>query len=336
MLSVIIPVKNMEKYIEKAIKSIYNQKKVKHIEIIIVDFGSTDNTVKIVKKFQNNNQISIKVYENVGKDVVEARNFGLNIATCKYVSFIDADDWVDEEFFDLMIDKLEKESADIAICGFKYINEEDNKITYEQCFENETIKLDINNVNCFMNKVALGKINCEAWNKVYRKSFIDNSKIQFDNIYGVNGEDMLLNYLLYINFPKVVFEPQMLYYHLVRKNSLGKIKDINVSERLNYIIDKIGQYSKEKNIYNIIEESIAMQYLSFIIFQLTNTKLELKNKIKKYKDNIILKNNHKKYIKICIKSKYSNLKRRVISLLIYFKLDNIFILFLHFMQGGKK
>lgn len=327
MLSIVIPVKNMERYIKKAIKSIYSQKNVDKIEIIIVDFGSTDNTINIVKEFKSNVNITIILYENIGKDVVEARNFGLSVAKGEYISFIDADDWIDEKFYEIMLKNIKREKADIVICGFKNVNEIDNVINNKKTFENNAIQLNKTNINEFMTRVALGEINCEAWNKIYRKKFIDDAKVKFDNVLGVNGEDMLFNYFLYINLPKVSFGIEELYYHLIRQNSLGKIKEINISDRLNYIIKEIKRYSKEKEIYDFIKESIAMQYLSLIIFQLTNNKSNFTKKIKNYKENITLKEEHREYIKLCILSKYSNLKRKILALTIYMKLDIIFILF---------
>ena len=114
-VSVLIPVYNCEKYIERCIKSILNQN-YDNIEIVIINDGSTDNTQEIIDKlkFKNSNIVSVN-RENKG--ICETRNELLNIATGEYVMFVDADDWIDEGFIKTYVDNAE--GYDVVVGGFR-------------------------------------------------------------------------------------------------------------------------------------------------------------------------------------------------------------------------
>lgn len=321
-ISVIVPVKNMEKYIYKCVESILNQTE-KNLELIIVDFGSNDNTIKIIKGIGDSR---INLIQRELKDVAEARNLGLSIANGTYVSFIDADDWISREFYSNLIENMKKNSADIGICGYKNIEEESNKETSKKIFQSSVIQLKENNIGEFFLEAAIGEINCEAWNKIYSREFITKANVKFDSNQGINGEDMLFNYLLYMYFPTIVISDDTMYYHLLRKKSLGKIKSISVADRFKYIINTMSQFSKQNNLYNLIEEGIAMQYFSLLIFQILGSQLNFIEFMKEYRSNVIIKEQHRNYSRICFRSKYSNWKRKIYSMMVCIKMDLIFIL----------
>ena len=137
LLTVIIPVKNGESYIGRCIDSIINQS-LKGINIIVVDDGSTDETIQIVRNYTLlDDRIKIICHaQNRGTGV--ARNTGLALAKSKYVAFLDADDWMDTNSYNLMINSLEKTGAEIAICGVRNEHETLNSssIRYSYPFEN--------------------------------------------------------------------------------------------------------------------------------------------------------------------------------------------------------
>ena len=127
MLSVVIPAYNVEKYIERCITSVLKQK-LKDIEIIVIDDGSKDKTADICKKLsQDNKNIIFKRVENGGCSA--ARNLGISMAKGKYIAFLDSDDWVEEDMYLNMVKELEKNQADIVICGIKKIDENKNLLS---------------------------------------------------------------------------------------------------------------------------------------------------------------------------------------------------------------
>lgn len=128
-ISVLVPVYNAEKYIEKCIKSIINQT-YKDIEIVLIDDESKDNSLNIMKNLQKqDNRIKIVSIENKG--VADARNSAIENATGKLLTFVDSDDTIDEDYLEIMYNNLKKYDADIAVINCKNIIEETGAILHK-------------------------------------------------------------------------------------------------------------------------------------------------------------------------------------------------------------
>ena len=120
-VSVIIPVYNSEKYVEKCICSVMAQT-LPELEIIIINDGSIDESGKILRKLaQKDSRIILLDQENKG--VAAARNLGVEKATGKYLTFVDGDDYLQEDYIELMYNLAEKETLDMVICGLTYVDE---------------------------------------------------------------------------------------------------------------------------------------------------------------------------------------------------------------------
>ena len=118
LISVIIPVYDMEKYISQCLTSVINQS-YKNLEIIVVNDGSKDRSSEIAKEYaQKDKRVRVYDYENAGVSV--ARNRGLELAKGEYISFVDSDDWLHPEFYKILADALEANNADIANCSIIY------------------------------------------------------------------------------------------------------------------------------------------------------------------------------------------------------------------------
>lgn len=121
LISVIIPIYNKEKYLDNCLKSIINQS-YKEIEIILINDGSTDSSEEICKRYKSkDNRIKLISTENRG--AASARNTGIENAVGKYFSFIDADDYIENTFYETMLDLIKTHNAQIAECGFERITE---------------------------------------------------------------------------------------------------------------------------------------------------------------------------------------------------------------------
>lgn len=114
-VSVIIPVYNTEDYLKECIESLVNQT-LREIEILIVNDGSTDSSLEIMKEFKNKYPNIIKIFDKVNGGQASARNYALPFAQGEYLGFVDSDDWVDSTMYEEMYEKAEKEDADIVIC----------------------------------------------------------------------------------------------------------------------------------------------------------------------------------------------------------------------------
>ena len=126
ILSVIVPVYNVEKYISRCLDSLLNQS-YKNIEIIVVNDGSSDQSQKVIDTYHRNNPAKIKSYIKDNGGLSDARNYGLKWTQGKYVAFIDSDDWVDHSMFESMLSKAEQTQSDIIVCDMEYVYEDGSR-----------------------------------------------------------------------------------------------------------------------------------------------------------------------------------------------------------------
>ncbi len=208
LISVIIPCYNAEKTIVNCINSVLNQT-YKNLEIIIVNDGSTDKSLKIIKTIKDKR---IKIIDKKNEGSWKARIDGIKSASGDYITFIDSDDEYDKFFVEKSYQSLQNEKSDIAIVGYERIDSETKKVLAREMlsFKN-SIRLpeDIN---------MLPLINTSNWNKLYKKElFKEIDKIE------VNGricEDLMLNLIAYYHSSKISFVSEVLYSYYVNSNSI--------------------------------------------------------------------------------------------------------------------
>lgn len=208
LISVIVPIYNVEEYLDECIISIVNQT-YKNLEIILVDDGSPDNCSKICDNWAiKDNRIKV-IHKNNG-GLSDARNTGLDIATGDYVSFIDSDDWISNNFIEKLLNISKYEKADIVACSINNV------------YSNKVIKYQTKPIIGTSNNIY-PLIYCEntffsisACNKLYKKNCWNN--IRFP--YGKTCEDAFTTYLLVDKANKIVQIDEPLYYYRIRENSI--------------------------------------------------------------------------------------------------------------------
>lgn len=178
-ISVIIPLYNGEKYIKRCYESINNQDFDKEVEIIFVDDGSSDNSLKILNELKKNNP-KITVISQQNKNVGGARNTGLKIAKGKYVSFIDIDDFISSDFLSGLYNVIEKYHAQVAatsVIRYKMDGKEKPLLNYDE----ETAAED----NCDKAKLIYSNgTGYGVWNKIYKRDFLIKNNLYFrENVY---------------------------------------------------------------------------------------------------------------------------------------------------------
>lgn len=170
MISIIVPIYNVEKYLSRCIESILNQT-YKNIELILVDDGSPDNSPQICDHYANVDDRVCVIHQcNAGVSV--ARNAGLKIAKGQYIGFVDPDDWVAPEMYESMLDEIENVDTDLVICGYNYYDEEGNVDTKRlyQIRENEFLsQKDV--MSRFFDMPPT--IRHGVVNKLFKKSLLD-------------------------------------------------------------------------------------------------------------------------------------------------------------------
>lgn len=180
IVSIIVPIYNVEKYIKKCVESLLLQD-YPAIEIILVNDGSPDNCAEIINKLEENNT-EIKVIHKENGGVSSARNCGIEIAKGEYIMFVDGDDWVDSNYVSYFVDLIEKSKCDIGMNKYNYA------ITGTSSTENRYIV----SAEKAIEWIYLGDLFVAVWNKIYKSDLLKKNQIKFDNEIWY-GEGMLFN-----------------------------------------------------------------------------------------------------------------------------------------------
>ena len=172
LVSVIIPIYNASDYLQRCLVSILNQS-YKNIEIILINDGSTDNSVEICKKWEKDNN-NIIFIDSLNKGVSEARNKGLEISKGDYICFIDSDDYIDKNYIKILLQTALYENADIVECNYKRVLENGNLIEKKDLKEYcKTNTYDI--IHDFLYGLQFSNT---VWNKIFKKDILNNVKFK--------------------------------------------------------------------------------------------------------------------------------------------------------------
>lgn len=240
-VSIIVPVYNTEKFIERCLVSLVNQT-LRDIEIIIVNDGSTDNSVEIAKKFQNNDS-RIKIINQTNQKQGAARNNGVRSANGEYIGFVDSDDWVDFSYYEELYNTAKSYEADIALAANVRVGGRKTKkrlnITAVEVFSDIQDKFDVN---------QQWKNECPT-NKIYKREMLLNKDIFFPE--HVFCEDKLFTIRAVWEANKIVTVPNVNYYYFRNPKSTVNTKTTQHLKKL--IEDKnnakraVLEFLKEKN-----------------------------------------------------------------------------------------
>lgn len=251
-LSVIIPVFEVEKLLERCLNSVVNQT-LRDIEIICVDDESSDRSLEVLKKFaQKDNRIKVITQQNQGQGA--ARNRALNVATGDYCGFVDSDDWIDLDYFEKLYNAAIAHNADIACCG----------ITREYPSGRSRVKLSIAEERVSVSvreKFELAKLpqNCFVYNKIYRRSTLKTYSIAF--LEKVSFEDIAFSLHAVYFLRKLVTVPGITYHYWVNYDSTTRrMNDLKRQDRISaraYFIDFAKKHHITSAEKNFIERKVV-------------------------------------------------------------------------------
>lgn len=258
-ITVIVPCYNVEKYVKKSIESILNQT-YKNIEIIAIDDCSKDKTFEIIKKIEKENEGKVRVIKNEKNlGLAATRNKGIMEAKTDFIGFIDSDDYIDENYYESLIDAIEKENAEVAITNILIVDEEGKEMSEIQKGINpdqEDIKLaSIDNGLC-----------ASACNKLFKKSLIE----QYLFLEGKINEDVASVIPSVLHANKIAYTDKCKYYYVQRNTSIQNsdfsIKRFDMFDSVKTCLDRINDlqdFEKYKDI--IICHQVFMLYIYKII-----------------------------------------------------------------------
>lgn len=229
-ISVIVPVYNMEKRLEICLKSLESQT-LNDIEAILINDGSQDNSIKIIKKHMKQYPNLYKLIDRENKGISASRNEGIKISTGKYLAFVDSDDYIENDMLEKLYNAIIKEDSDIAICNYKKIYEDSDKVTYHNIAKQCKI------TSLYENPKMIYKIDYAPWNKLYKKDLWKNIEYPI----GVKYEDLETILRVFLKANKITYIDDYLYDYFQNKN--GETATIN--ERIYEIFIILSHLKKE-------------------------------------------------------------------------------------------
>lgn len=273
-ISIIIPVYNVERYLEKCLDSVINGIENKsNIEVLLIDDGSTDNSRNIVDKYSNEYSY-VKAYHKENGGLSDARNYGLLIAEGDYIIFIDSDDEVNSELFKSVIKKIENSNCEILLWDAVLIDENGKIISSD--FNNYFVHKELK-CNTIYSGIEFIDLQLQAqkdfvttvWLGAYKKSFLYDNQLLFEK--GLLHEDEMWSIKVFINAEKIEYIGEKIYLYRQRNNSIMNKKNRDYNKNLKdiiYIYSTLYSYINwkiyNKKIKNEINSNISRRYLHAI------------------------------------------------------------------------
>lgn len=233
-VSIIVPMYNVEDFIEECLSSLIRQT-LKDIEIIVINDGSPDSSVDIARCFDVDSRI--KIFEQKNSGLSATRNNGISYVNGEYIAFVDSDDWVDLDFFEKLYNSAKNNDSDISCATI--IRKREHSQKYRVHFTEEKV---LESLEDKLNACAIPRC-CYVWNKIYRTEFLKDFKFKE----GVFFEDVLWTPNVLKNANKLVTVPNTSYYYRVNKNSIVK--------KLPSLKKQNDKYNSQKFIVDFFKEN---------------------------------------------------------------------------------
>lgn len=281
LISVIVPIYNVEKYLARCVDSIVNQT-YKNLEIILVDDGSPDRCPQMCDDYAEKDS-RIKVVHKKNGGLSDARNAGMAVATGKYISFIDSDDYVSDDFFECLLDVMNKENSDIAECSVVKFYE-DNR--FDEFSDDLSVKT-YDTQDAMSALIAENPFHQHVWNKLYKTELVKDIPYAVGKL----NEDEFWTYQVFGRANKVSKLNKTMYYYFQRNSSI-----MGVGYNIRRLDALEGKANRQKYIENNFPElstqakidlygSCMFAYQSVLKFLSGADKKKALSIIKKYKNN---------------------------------------------------
>ena len=259
-VSVIVPVYNVEKYLERCINSLVNQT-LQDIEIILVDDGSTDSSKIIIEKYLNLHREKIKYYYKENGGLSSARNYGILYAKGEYIAFLDSDDYIEPTMYEEMYNVAKKENSDMVECDFIWEYPDKQKYDCGQIYNSK--------------KEALEKARVVAWNKLIKRDILEKEKIEFP--FGLRYEDVEFFYKLVPNLNKISFVKKCFIHYVQRDNSIVNTQNSKTMDIFK-VLDNVIEYYKKNNYYQEYKEQLEYTYTRLLLCSSLKRMCKIDNK----------------------------------------------------------
>ena len=301
-ISVIVPVYNVENYIEKCLISIKNQS-LKDSECLIIDDGSKDNSIDIAHKLIDDD-VRFTIYHKENGGLSDARNYGMDLAIGDYLCFVDSDDYIDEDMLEKVYEVAKENDSDITCFDLLYEYEDGHQ---------EFSKGGYKEINSYQEDKDLLFIIHSANNKIFKRTFMENKRF----IYGLSYEDLASIPIWIGQANNVTYIEKAFYHYMQRDNSISHSYDLRIFD----IYKALDNIKRELNLNS---EDINEFYIKQCLITLTLKIREIEDKKKRMKFYLInanqLEKNYPKWYRNRNKMKDKlSFKWNIVATLLYFK-----------------
>ena len=324
--SVILPVYNVENYIEKCIESLFNQT-YSDFEMIFVIDGSSDTSESIVRKWQSkDSRIKIIVQENAGSG--PARNNGLRHAEGKYIVFVDPDDWLEPNMLEHLISRAKRYNVDMVTsgCNNDYYKGKYLSSSVRDCFEYQMLT-NVDEIHKAYLPLYLEGAMGAPTKKVYKKSIIDSEEIYFPAL--KRSQDIVFNYRYYQHISSILVDDAALYHYRIEQGTYAAKLHPQYYKAVSMIYGDINQMLDSWNV--ILDEELNQQFQNHF-FNLIVWQISQGQSTKEMKKIV----NDENIQKLCQKATPTDWKQNILRRLILLKMDGIINLAVALSKGVKR
>ena len=258
-VSLIIPVYNVENYIEKCLNSVVNQT-LKDMEVIIVNDGSKDSSKQKIEKYLKKYP-RIKYIEKENGGLSDARNYGMQYATGEYIAFLDSDDYVEETMYEEMYNVAQKEAADMVECNFIWEYPDKKREDIGAVYKSK--------------REMVEKARVVAWNKLIKRELLEKTGVKFP--IGLRYEDVEFFYKLVPYLEKVSFVKKCFVHYIQRGNSIANTQNIRTKEIFT-VLQNVISYYRENGFYDEYKDELEFIYVRFLLCSSLKRICKIQNK----------------------------------------------------------
>lgn len=305
LVSVVIPVYNVESYIGTCLKSIVNQTYTK-LQIVVINDGSTDNTLQIVQKFaEDDNRIVLIDKSNEGVSV--ARNYGIDAAVGSYLMFVDGDDWADVDMIEKLLNRAIDNDVDFSGAGFIFEDIASGRKRFSRHGFTPQIIVEKDILESyFLGHYLWGSV----WGGIYRSSIIKDNHLYFER--GIKyGEDVFFNAQFMSKAKRVIVGDEHYYHVLIRPSSATRqsVHELREVKEANY-----PEFLQREGLWQDYKEAYYVWYIRSCNYKMYH--LALKVSLKDYRNfyQEFIKTSNYKIYNTTTRRKRMRLRDRVLSL----------------------
>lgn len=248
-VSIIVPVYNVEPYLRRCLDSLVNQT-LNDIEILVINDSSLDNSQTIIDEYHAKYPSMIRPFIKPNGGIASVRNFGLEHATGDYIGFVDSDDYVDHDMFEILYTTALDANANVVISDFYFTYPSKETIYNEYPYQNA--------------KEMLIHLFAVLWNKLYKRSFLEKLDFRFKEGYRFEDTSFLIRMAPY--YENFVFVAKPLIHYVQRENSITYSHNYQVKEIV-FILNDILDYYKERCFYETYQTELEYIFIRFTLGQ---------------------------------------------------------------------